>query len=588
MSAYVDLVSRFTYRMLVTWADLDALGENDAALYDDGWVQSTATVWFQSAAPTGWTKLTSNNDKIMRVTSGAGGGTGGAQALSTPITLAHSAHTITSAPNHTHVMGDHQHLPNADNVNIISGSGNVMVGTGDQFIKQAPAAGAVGGMDEISGELDIVSGQVSGSAGSHDHGGNTTGSRLTDLAYAYIDVIVCTKDANAGTYTPAADIWSTGVDIIYQDLHNLGVNDKYNKDRLTPSSSVSIFGSAAAPGGWTKVATQSDKALRVVSGAGGGAGGTTGLSSTISLAHTHSISSQAGHQHTFASHRHNLKSTTTTRGAIVNKYVAEDSLVMRSTDGTAVTKNSLRGRTDVSGGGNYDANASHDHTGTTGSALGDIVIAYVDVLQCSKDSAGGAAYTDMSSHFLYKKLLTYQDLTEMAQNDDYLHYHTINSGAVMYFWQSAAPSGWTKLTSNHDRAMRITSGAGAGIAGSVMISAGFQLAHTHTIGSVSHDHNLPDHTHTLEVQSNTNAGNFENNWPVGTSLDFVKNMHNVSGASNPRFRMKPNFTTVVHQTFTLVAGSLTDSVSHDHGGATGSALSNVTLAYMDMIECQKD
>lgn len=45
-----------------------------------------------------------------------------------------------------------------------------------------------------------------------------------------------------------------------------------------PAGTVMLFFQGSPPTGWTQVTTQNDKALRVVSGAGGGAGGTTAFS----------------------------------------------------------------------------------------------------------------------------------------------------------------------------------------------------------------------------------------------------------------------------------------------------------------------
>lgn len=48
-----------------------------------------------------------------------------------------------------------------------------------------------------------------------------------------------------------------------------------------PSGTTIPFYQAAAPLGWTKVTTQNDKALRVVSGSGGVAGGTNSFSTVM-------------------------------------------------------------------------------------------------------------------------------------------------------------------------------------------------------------------------------------------------------------------------------------------------------------------
>jgi hypothetical protein len=61
----------------------------------------------------------------------------------------------------------------------------------------------------------------------------------------------------------------------------LGTATKQYVDSVSggiPSGSVMLFYQAAAPVGWTQVTTQNDKALRVVSGTGGVAGGTNAFS----------------------------------------------------------------------------------------------------------------------------------------------------------------------------------------------------------------------------------------------------------------------------------------------------------------------
>ena len=56
------------------------------------------------------------------------------------------------------------------------------------------------------------------------------------------------------------------------------LNSKYG---IIPKNSVSIFYQASAPTGWTKLTTHNDKALRVVSGTGGGSGGGLAFSSVF-------------------------------------------------------------------------------------------------------------------------------------------------------------------------------------------------------------------------------------------------------------------------------------------------------------------
>lgn len=121
-----------------------------------------------------------------------------------------------------------------------------------------------------------------------------------------------------------------------------------------PAGTVALFYQAAAPTGWTQVASQNDKALRVVSGTGGGTGGATAFtsvfgagksSSSYTLAttdipsHTHTGTSgtqSVDHTHTGPSHTHTGPSHTHT-----------------GTTGTESANHTHTG-------------PSHTHTGTTG------------------------------------------------------------------------------------------------------------------------------------------------------------------------------------------------------------------------------
>ena len=58
-------------------------------------------------------------------------------------------------------------------------------------------------------------------------------------------------------------------------------NEITSKSWIYPSGTVKVFYQAAAPVGWAQTTTHNDKALRVVSGNGGGSGGTTVLSSAF-------------------------------------------------------------------------------------------------------------------------------------------------------------------------------------------------------------------------------------------------------------------------------------------------------------------
>lgn len=120
---------------------------------------TTAMLFNQTAAPTGWTKSTTHNDKALRVVSGTVG-SGGTNAFSTALVNATStagyALTIADIPAHTHTSA-------------AAAAGNNIVAAGGIGV---PITGAATGS--------------TGGGGAHSHG-------LT-LGVQYVDVIIATKN----------------------------------------------------------------------------------------------------------------------------------------------------------------------------------------------------------------------------------------------------------------------------------------------------------------------------------------------------------------------------------------------------------
>jgi hypothetical protein len=126
-----------------------------------GFPAGTKMVFFQAAAPSGWTKDVTHNDKMLRVVSGSGGGSGGNWTIS-GLTVGGTALTIAQMPAHTHTY------------NRIDGS-TYVVG---------------------SGAYAKVTNIYSGDTGSTGSGATHTHSISANGAWRplYIDVIVCTKN----------------------------------------------------------------------------------------------------------------------------------------------------------------------------------------------------------------------------------------------------------------------------------------------------------------------------------------------------------------------------------------------------------
>jgi hypothetical protein len=160
----------------------------------------TKKLFVQSAAPTGWTKDTTHDNKALRVVSGTGGGSNGTNSFtatfsasavpisvpfsSTPqvtsptgqisYTVGQTTLSITQIPQHTH--SSLQGVSGGAGANPFSNAGTFRVA----------GSTATSGMNESVG------------GGAHDHGFSgtasvsTTGSTTMDLRVQYVDAIICT------------------------------------------------------------------------------------------------------------------------------------------------------------------------------------------------------------------------------------------------------------------------------------------------------------------------------------------------------------------------------------------------------------
>lgn len=138
-------------------------------------------LFYQSAAPTGWTQVTTLNDYDLRLVSGTGGGTGGTTAYSSVFTnqtptittsgLSAAATTLSTSqiPSHNHYFNLLSYSPGAQ-LAICSGA----------------ACGPYGTAIQIS---------YTGGGGSHIHSisGSATSSAIT-LNVRYANIIICSKN----------------------------------------------------------------------------------------------------------------------------------------------------------------------------------------------------------------------------------------------------------------------------------------------------------------------------------------------------------------------------------------------------------
>lgn len=154
--------------------DVDSSALSNAAAFPAG----TAMMFVQTAAPTGWTKSTTHNDKALRVVSGtasSGGSAAFTTAFGTPSvsgsvslsgTVGSTTLTTAQIPSHSHSF---------------------------RFGGPYSYGGSVGrGDNQTSFNTDAA-----GGGGSHNHsfsGSGSLSSATATINVQYVDVIIATKD----------------------------------------------------------------------------------------------------------------------------------------------------------------------------------------------------------------------------------------------------------------------------------------------------------------------------------------------------------------------------------------------------------
>lgn len=149
--------------------------------------------------------------------------------------------------------------------------------------------------------------------------------------------------------------WAAGdiIEVVYTGSTFTAVSGK----REIPSGTIMLFFQASAPTGWTQVTSQNDKLLRIVSGAGGGTGGSwvlSGVSVETSL------------------HFHGIGFNTSTPSELSVEFLGQGGSGLRAASGTHV--HAVSGSTD-------NENTTHSHTSD-----GTWRPAYINVITASKDA----------------------------------------------------------------------------------------------------------------------------------------------------------------------------------------------------------
>jgi hypothetical protein len=146
-------------------------GDNTWGAAGGGFTAGTLMLFQQTAAPTGWTKQTTHNNKALRIVSGAAG-TGGSVDFTTAFAsqaVSGSVGTSGATTLSTAQIASHAHGGGA--------GGSYLVPLGCYYALPANAStGAAGG------------------GGSHTHPGGTFTGTAINLAVQYVDLIIASKD----------------------------------------------------------------------------------------------------------------------------------------------------------------------------------------------------------------------------------------------------------------------------------------------------------------------------------------------------------------------------------------------------------
>jgi hypothetical protein len=159
---------------------------------------NTAWVFYQAAAPTGWTKVITEDNKALRVVSGVGGASGGTVAFTTVMSSFVIGGTLNSSDATGNTQLDGTQIPGHDHINSGVGladnpanfnpdgsftgwsGGDVARSAG--WTRNSPATGATG---------------TSPVGDSHSHpysGTGTVSDQTVNIDVQYMDVIICTFD----------------------------------------------------------------------------------------------------------------------------------------------------------------------------------------------------------------------------------------------------------------------------------------------------------------------------------------------------------------------------------------------------------
>jgi hypothetical protein len=156
---------------------------------------STAWIFYNSSAPTGWTKVTTHDNKSLRVVSGSGGGFGGTNSFTTTM----SSFDIGGALSSSDSTGGTQLLTTQIATHNHPSNGVALAANPATYNPDGAFTGYSGGdVSRAAGwsQNSPATGSI-GFGNSHAHpfsGSGTVPNQPVSISVQYLDIIVCTFD----------------------------------------------------------------------------------------------------------------------------------------------------------------------------------------------------------------------------------------------------------------------------------------------------------------------------------------------------------------------------------------------------------
>ena len=186
------------YPLVLNGTSIEELQSVDTLVGVDVFPSGTSMLFMQTAAPTGWTKSTTHNDKALRIVSGTAG-SGGSTSFSSTFTsrtptgsvntsgLSAGATTLTTAqvPSHVHSLSRAYNTGNGSPYGWYNHAGHQDFSNTYQYSTTYETGAYLGYM------------QASGGSGSHSHsmsGSATFSGSAMDFSVQYVDAIIATKN----------------------------------------------------------------------------------------------------------------------------------------------------------------------------------------------------------------------------------------------------------------------------------------------------------------------------------------------------------------------------------------------------------